>query len=133
MEFTPYQRICIARRSQPIEELRRKMLKAGRRSLRCRYDVSVHSVEGGDWYMAQYHARTLKFRTETLLKAATNERLRTHNFCFLCSAMGTGPFNKETGLYAVPANHKQTCTLACPPPWISAGAPKLAGPSGRLP
>lgn len=116
------ERISRERRSQPIEELRRKMLKAVRRSLRKRYTASIHSVEGGDWSAAIRHQRRMNFRTKTLLSMIASER-KMDRFCFSCH--GFGP---EGG----PVKHKDNCTFGCPPPMVSA-APGLAGPRGKLP
>lgn len=118
--MTRAERISIARRSQPLEELRRKMLKAARRNRR--FGAEFTSEEGTDWCVAKHHAWRMRFRTETLLKVAAGT-LRNDRMCFLCHAFaGDGE----------PMRHKDGCTLGCPPPMMW-GHRGLTGPSGPLP
>jgi hypothetical protein len=113
------EQIALRRRQQPIAELRRKALKAGRLS-----------EEGKDLSFAQHHAWAMQFRSTVLATCGFPEA-----HCVQCGGFGSD-WDETEKRYRLPVQHSPRCILAPQPPQVYAGTiftGATAGPHGILP
>jgi hypothetical protein len=101
--------IDTSRRSQPIEELRRKATRAKRRCRSTVEEADLTLAESHDWYRRNrpnYHVI---------------------NFCSNCSSFGGGAWNDATKRFALPVAHKSRCWFAADdgpyPGWSAVSSP----------
>lgn len=116
--MTPAQRrayIDVSRRSQPMDELRRKAAKAKRRWL--------STMEHADLDLAEWHVVNLALWKRDFTWWPIN-------YCSQCGQFGGGRWNEATKRFALPIQHKPRCAYAAddgPYPGWSAVSSRVPG------